>query len=159
MVAQTSYSINTAKRFHGSLSDLRDSEVETYAAEGGDIGFGVVVSAGTADDQAVIGGDNTGFGITIRDLGIEGAAPGDPTIQYSEKDPMSVLRRGSINVAIPAGGAKGAALKYNDTTGVIDAGAPGAGETALNPAAVELLTTVAAGEVGVIRLSGGPLVV
>lgn len=154
MAAQTSYSIYTRARLHGNLSDIRDYEADSYISEGSAIPMGVVVSQGTTDDQAVLGGAVAGvLGITIKDLGLEGKAPGDATLEYKENDVMSVLRRGTINIAIPSGGAKGAALKYNETTGVIDAGAPAAGETAL-PLGYSLETTVQAGEVAIIRLSG-----
>lgn len=129
MVAQTSYAINTAKYFHGDPSDLRDSEVETYAAESSDIGFGIAVSRGTDDDQAVIGGAAAAIGVTMRDLGISSTVPGSAAALYEEDAPMSVMRRGAINLALASGGNAGDPLHYNDTTGVIDAGAAGGATT------------------------------
>jgi len=58
-----------------------------------------------------------------------------------------------IIVALPGAAAVGAALKYNDTTGVILAGAPGAGETAIANARVVRYANLAAG-LAVVSLIG-----
>jgi len=152
MTAQTDYSIYQDGAIHGAIADMQESEVVSKKAEGGDIGFGVAVSRGTNDGQAVIGGDDTYFGVTVRDLGIAPKTVGGTVIAYEEKSTMSVLRRGNIAIAIPSGGTQGDALNYVDATGVIDAGAPEAGETILKGATLE--NTVAAGKIGIVRLSG-----
>ena len=148
MSAQTSYSILTDARFHGSLADLNNNEIDSLKAEGGAIGFGVIVSSGTDDDQGVIGVVAGKIkGITIRDLNREGALS-TAAIGYAETDPMSILRTGRISLTIPTGGNKDDQLLVNDTTGIIDVGTAGAGETQLNAFLEE---TVAAGVVGLVR--------
>jgi len=151
MSVQTTYSIYTGARVHGSLSDLRDNEVESYLAEGA-VAFGVAVSRGTADNQVEVGGDGTGIGVAIRDLGREGVLRTGALTGYADTEAVSVLRRGAINLTIPSGGSAGDPLLYDDTTGVIDAGSASTGETQIVGA--ELLETVSAGAVGACRLSG-----
>ena len=154
MSAQTSYEINTPERTHGNLADIRESEIVTRLAEGSAIGVGVVVSVGTGDHQAVIGGAVAGIeGVTVKDLSLEAKAVGDATLEYRQGDPMSVIKSGAICIQLASGGAKGDALKYDTTTGAIDAGAPAAGEVAL-PLGYSLENTVGANGVGIIRLSG-----
>ena len=148
MSAQTSYQINTNKRIHGSLSDLQNSEVDTYAAEGGEIGLGVVVSKGTDPEQQAVLGGVAPVGITLRDLTREGK-PVTAVLTYDETEEMSVLKAGRVNITLPAGGNPGDALKYNTTTGVIDVGAPGAGEAVL--AGAQIRTVTVAGGVAEIR--------
>lgn len=155
MSAQTSYSINTDARFHGSLSELQDSEVVSRLVETGEIGFGIAVSrsatAGKEGKLIVLGGADF-LGITIRMLSKEAKQFGDPTILNKATESASVMQRGVISLTIPSGGNAGDPLKYNTTTGVIDAGAPGAGEAALPGGVLE--QTVAAGVVARCRLSG-----
>ena len=152
MSAQTSYDINTKARIHGSLSDLRDNEIVSRLAEGGDIGFGLVVTLGTdKEKQAVIGGAAP-YGITVRDLSLQYDQVGQTELKYVDEDPMSLIRRGAINLACAEGCTPDSAVKYNTTTGVIGAGAPGGGEAAL--AGCKWDSVTAAGEVGVLRLTG-----
>ena len=126
MSAQTSYSRYTDAKFHGSLADLRDNEVVSKAAEE-IIGVGIVVQDGTADSQAKKGG--TYLGISIRDLAREAVSVSDFTVQYAIGTDVSILKRGAINLALASGGSKGDLLKYNTTTGVIDAGVAGGART------------------------------
>ncbi len=149
MSAQTSYSRKIANATPGLLADLNNAQVISRQAEGGAIPFGAVVSRGTTDTQAVIGGA-VPLGITVRDLAREGAV-NTGAVDYSELDAMAIMQDGYIYATIPSGGADGAPIKYNITTGVLDAGAPVAGENSLDGA--QLMGTVVAGGIGVIRLN------
>ena len=153
MSGQTSYDINTANAVAGQVADIGWNEIDSFLCEGAaGIGFGLAVSRGTNDGQALIGGDGTGIGITVRDLAREGAA-NTGAVAYAEKETMAVMRFGSgskIFVAIPTGGSAGDPLNYNDTTGVIDAGAAVAGETDIAGATLE--EDVVAGGIAKIRL-------
>lgn len=148
MSAQTSYDRLLDPRIHGSLSDLNDNEVQSGDAEAA-IAIGIAVTRGTNENQVVVAGDADFLGISIRDLSKEGVIS-TGVINYSIGDNVSVLRSGKINLTCPTGCTAGDPVNYNDTTGVIDAGAPAAGETAIGGATWE--TTTAAGEVGIVRL-------
>lgn len=152
MSAQTSYNINQGKAYAGLIyaqapHDIVSSLVETVAG----IGFGVAVSRGTDKERQVVVGGTDFCGITIRSLDKEGAA-NTGAIQWNETESAGILREGYIWAVIPTGGNPGDAIKYNNTTGVLDVGAAGAGETQLDGA--QLDTVTAAGELGVIRLDG-----
>ena len=150
MAAQTSYSINQGVALAGQLyalapHDIVSRKVETVAG----IEFGVAVSRGTDKNTQCVLGAADFIGITVRDVAREGSASGD--IKYSETETAGVLRNGYLWVTCPSGATAGAAVKCNSSTGVIDAGTAGAGETQLDGAVWD--TTAAAGEVGVIRLN------
>lgn len=151
MSAQTSYSINQGKAYAGLVyaqapHDIISRAVETAAG----IGFGVAVARGTdADRQIDLAGSASFLGITIRSLEKEGAA-NTGAIKWNETETAGVMRKGYIWAVCPAGCVPGDAVKYTDSTGVLDAGAAGAGETQLDGASWE--TTAAAGELAVIRL-------
>lgn len=150
MSAQTSYSIKQPLAYAGLIyaqapHDVVSRMVETVAG----IGFGVAVSRGTNKERQIVAGGSDFLGVTIRSLEKEGAAnTGD--IQWNEKEAAGVLRSGYIWVVCPAGCNPGDAVKYTNATGVIDAGAAGAGETAIANAKWE--TVAAAGELAVIRI-------
>lgn len=152
MSAQTSYARNIPVAYAGLIYALAphdniSRDVETVAG----IEFGVAVSRGTDKErQAVVGGTDF-LGITYRDLGREGAA-NTGAIKYSEKETAGIMRKGYIWATIPTGGNPGDSIKYNNTTGVLDVGTAGVGETQLDGA--QLDTVAAAGELGVIRLDG-----
>ncbi len=152
MSAQTSYDINQPVAYAGLIyaqapSDVVSRDVETVAG----IGFGVATSRGTDKQRQVVIGGTDFVGITVRALDREGAAnTGD--ISYAETETAALMREGYIWVVIPSGGTPGDLIKYDNTTGVIDTGAAGVGETRLDGA--QLDTTTVAGELGVIRLAG-----
>lgn len=150
MTVQNSYQIYRNTFYAGQLVDIHDFDAVSRAVEtvtGAD--FGLAVSSGTnGEEQCVIGG--TAFlGITIRDLAKEGAYQSG-AIKYNEGETASVMRTGYIAVVCPSGAAYGDAVKYTDATGVIDSGAPAAGETAIANARWETVTV--AGEVGIVRI-------
>lgn len=154
MVAQTAYTTSIANATPGLLADINNNEIDSFLAEGA-IPFGVVVQRGTSDKQVTVGGDALGIGISIRDLSREGAQ-GSGNVSYADEETVGVLRRGKIFVTIPSGGSAGDPINYVDATGVIDAGVPVAGETAIAGATLE--EDVAAGGIGAIRVTTWELV-
>jgi hypothetical protein len=149
MSVQTTYTRLTDARMHGSLSDLNENEIQSAAAEVA-IPVGVAVTRGTdPENQVILAADADFLGIAIRDLSREGVI-NTGLLDYKIGEMVSVLRSGRINLTCATGCTAGDAANYNDTTGVIDSGAAGAGETDIGGAVWE--TTTAAGEVGVLRL-------
>lgn len=150
MSVQTSYSLDQPLAYAGLVyaqapKDILSLKVETAAG----IGFGLAVSRGTdPDTQAVIGGAAF-IGVTVRELNREGAA-NTGAIEYAEKETAGVLRDGYIWATCPTGCVPGDSVNYNDTTGVLDSGAAGAGETDIAGATWE--TTAAAGQLAVVRI-------
>lgn len=150
MSVQTSYSINQAIAYAGLLYNLSIKDIVSRAVEtAAGIGFGVAVSRGTDPDKQVIVGGNDFTGITVRSLEREGAA-NTGVVKYSETETAAILREGYIWVTCPAGCVPGDAAFYDDTTGVIDAGTAGAGETQMDGAFFD--STAAAGQLAVLRL-------
>ena len=150
MSAQTSYSINQAIAYAGMIFAQAPSDIMSASVEGASgIGFGVAVSRGTdKEKQIVAGGDGTFVGVTVRDLGREGAANG--TIKYSENETAGVMRDGYLWVVCPSGCNPGDVANYVDATGIIDSGVAVAGETDITGATFE--TVAAAGELAVLRI-------
>lgn len=152
MSAQTSYSIKHPTAYAGLIyaqapKDIVSRSVETAAG----IGFGVAVSRGTDKESQVVIGGTDFCGITVRSLDREGAI-NTGNILYKQKETAALIREGYLWVVIPTGGNPGDSIKYNNTTGVLDVGTAGVGETQLDGA--QLDTTTAAGALGVIRLDG-----
>jgi hypothetical protein len=151
MSAQTSYLIKQPKAYAGLVyaqapHDIVSRDVETVAG----IGFGVAVSRGTNLERQIVAGGTTFTGITIRSLDKEGAT-NTGAIKWNEKEAAGILRDGYIWAVCPTGCNPGDAVKYTNATGVIDSGAAGVGETALDGAQWDTVT--AAGELAVIRLN------
>lgn len=150
MSAQTSYSIKQAKAYAGLVfaqapHDIVSRDVETTAG----IAFGVAVSRGTDLERQIVLGGTKFTGITIRSLDKEGAA-NTGAIKWNQKESAGIIRNGYIWAVCPTGCNPGDAVKYDNTTGIIDSGSAGAGETALDGAQWETVAT--AGELAVIRL-------
>lgn len=151
MVAQISYSINQPIAVHGQLYSLSPNDIVSRLAEGvAGIGVGVAVSRGTdVDRQMVLGGATNYLGITVRSLDRENDVNTGDVI-FLETAAASVLRKGYIYLICPAGCAAGALAFYDDTTGIVNAGTAGAGETQITNAYWD--TTAAAGEIAVLVL-------
>lgn len=145
------YSINMALGYAGELADLNPARTISRAAEGGAIGFGLVVSRGTNDDQAVLGGDPkvTPLGVTVRSLDREGERL-TGAIDYKETETMAILQDGTIYAKVGIGGSPGDALFYNTTTGAIGVGIAGEGEATL-PGTLE--STAEADAIAKIRVA------
>lgn len=150
MSAQTSYEIKQPKAYAGLVyaqapHDIVSRLVETAAG----IAFATAVSRGTDKEKQIVAGGTDFIGITIRSLDKEGVA-NTGAIQWNQKESAGVLRSGYVWAACPAGCNPGDAVKYVNATGVINAGAPAAGETAIANAKWE--TVAAAGGLAVIRI-------
>ena len=148
MSAQTSYTRIQDAAIHGSLSGLNDNEIESGVATE-TISVGIAVTRGTNAGQVDVAGDADFLGLAIRDLSREGAS-GTGSLAYADEDNVSVLRSGRIFLTCVSGCTAGDVVNYNDTTGIVDAGAAGGGETLIGGATWE--TTTAVGEVGTVRL-------
>lgn len=147
MSVQTSYTRLTARGFNGALADLNPREIIALPAIAA-VPFGVLVS--TSGLGVVKGGATLPEGISLRDLSREANTPRDSSVEYDITEAVNIAKKGYVYLTIAAGGAKGAALLSNDTTGVIDVGTAGAGET--DRPELTLTEAVAAGEIAIIRV-------
>lgn len=148
MAAQLTYTSKQPKAFPGLIYALHPDHIDSRSVEtAAGIEFGVAVSRGTdAENQCVLGGTDF-LGITVRSVEFESL---NGQVKYSQTDTAAIMRFGYIWVTLPAGGSPGDAIKYNNTTGVVNVGTAGAGETQLDGATLE--TETAAGALGVVRL-------
>lgn len=150
MAAQTEYTIKQDVAYAGLIYALHPHDINSFLVEDSDgIEFGVAVSRGTDVDRQVTKGGSDFVGITVRSLEREGANTG--AIQYEEKEAAGVMAAGYIWAVCPTGCNPGDAVKYDGTTGELDAGTAGAGEWQLDEA--EWWTTASAGDLAVIRLA------
>ena len=150
MSAQLSYDIDQAKAYEGQVYALALHDIISRAIEdAAGVGFAKAVSRGTDKEKQVVIGGADFAGITVRALDREGAA-NDGSIKYNQYESAALLRDGYIWAICPTGCNPGDVVNYHRTTGVLDAGAPVAGESSLDGA--EWDTVAAAGELGVIRL-------
>ncbi len=142
---QETYLRNSAIAYVGLVADNNPSERISKIAEGA-IDFGLAVQRGTDEDvQVKVGGGTAGagfLGISCRVLNQEGALS-DAAIKYNDEDMVAILKSGWIYLNITNTGTAGSALNMNDTTGVIKAGAPGAGETAIPGGTLEKTVNIA----------------
>lgn len=153
MSAQSTYDLNTAKGYAGMLVGQNPREVVTGLVEDVDgINFGVVVSRGSDLERQITKGGVDGslfLGITVRSLEVEGEA-NTGAIKRNQYEAAPVLRTGVVLVEVPSGCAVGDAVKFAESTGIIDSGAPGVGELAL--ANAEFISVAAAGELAELRI-------
>lgn len=150
MTAQTSYSINQAVAYAGLIYAQAPHDIISRVVEGAaGIEFAVAVGRGTDKEKQAVVGTSDYLGITVRSLDREGAV-NTAAIKYNETESAAIMRTGYVWANIPSGGNPGDPIKYNTTTGIIDAGVAGVGETQIDGA--ELDTITVAGELGVIYL-------
>lgn len=138
MSVQITYTRNAPVAYAGLVADNNPSERVSGLSEG-EIGYGLAVQRGTNPGQVKIGGGAAGagyLGIATRVLNQEGALA-DASLKYNDEDAVAILKTGWVYLNVTTTGVVGAALNANDTTGVIKAGAPAAGETALSGATLE----------------------
>lgn len=152
MSAQTTYTVLHDAAYAGLIADLEPKEVVSKVAEGGDIGFGLVVSRGTSDNEATKGG-SAAIGVTVRSLDREGAVT-TGAVDYDQYSTMAVMKSGYCWAVIADTGVPGAVLNYNTTTGAIGTGVPGAGEKVL-PGTLES-TVSSGGDLGLIKVELTP---
>lgn len=103
--------------FHGQQNTDFPSWISSQHAEGGNIGFGVAVSHGTGDHQAVIGGAASAdlIGVTVRTQAVENNAAGESL--YVEGRAMSVMEKGRMYVVVSDGSTRGAQVYVVPATG------------------------------------------
>lgn len=125
MSVQTTYSEDFAKGFVGLMAEpLSLSQVDSGKAEGGSIGLGVALAAGTADGQyAAAAADDAVLGLAVFHGAHEKEADG--SYVYAEKEMMPVLKRGRVWMTAGAALAKGSVVGYNPATGKVQAVAGG----------------------------------
>ena len=96
--------------FHGQQNSAFPAWIDSQHAEGGDIGFGVAVVRGTADDQAALptAGFVTGdiVGVTLRSQASE-VDSANAVTAYAENNAMSVLKTGRIYLTVSDGATRG----------------------------------------------------
>ena len=154
MTVQTSYTIKQPVALPGLIYDLGTKNIISRALEtaaGAD--FGVAMSRGSdADKQTVIGGTSF-LGISIRSVEREASGLGSNSndIRYGQYETVGIMEMGRIWAICPAGCVPGNAVKYNNTTGILDAGSAGVGETQLDGAIWD--STASAGALALIKLT------
>ncbi len=116
-VTQSNFSQYAAIGYHGQLNTDFPWWADSFHAEGGAIGFGVAVSRGTADKQAVLGGATAGalIGVTVRTQAVENDIDG--VSAYTQSRAMSVLKKGRMLVKVSDGSANGAQVYVVPATG------------------------------------------
>ncbi len=145
MSVQTSYTRLQAVGYHGALADLNPREIVAHPAVAA-VPFGSIVSRSGA---GVAKGGTTPIGVALRDLTRQANTAGSSDVEYDDEEAVNIARKGYVYLTIAAGGSAGDALLSNDTTGVIDVGTAGAGETQLNATLEE---AAAAGAVALCRI-------
>lgn len=143
-VVQSTYSETMPVALPGMPADADYSAATKLCETAAGIAFGVVVSRGTADKGAIVGGSEF-VGVTIRDITQD-------SDNYDQYDNMGVMQRGHIWVTVGGNVAAGDDVTYNTTTGVLSSTAAGAGQVAIAGASWE--TTVSSGGFAKLRLSG-----
>ena len=144
---QTTYSENQPIALPGMPADA-DHSIDTRICETvAGIGFGVVVSQGSADKGALIGGASAAVfaGVTVKDV----TALGD---KYAQYDNVGVMYRGTIWVTVGGDVTDGGDVTFASTTGVLSSAATS--ETQFAIAGARWMTTAASGGLAKLRLSG-----
>ncbi len=126
MAAQTTYQRLTDVSLPGKLAFLsRKRDVIARACEDATMEYGIAVGLGTDPDKQCLAGSTGGpaFAIAMREDSKQGEI-NTADIFYSEFDQVNMLREGYVYATCPSGCTAGDPVKYNDTTGVVDAGTP-----------------------------------
>jgi len=147
-VTQDTFSQYSGIGFHGQQNTDFPSWISSQHAEGGAIPFGVAVSFGTADHQAVLGGASSGvlIGVTVRTQALENNAAGESV--YRQDQAMSVMQKGRMYVTVADGATRGAQVYVVPATGELVSTA--ANNVALTGA--RFVRACAAGEVSEIEI-------
>ena len=147
-VTQDTFSQYSGIGFHGQQNTDFPSWISSQHAEGGAIPFGVAVSFGTADHQAVLGGASSGvlIGVTVRTQAVENNAAGESV--YRQDQAMSVMQKGRMYVTVADGATRGAQVYVVPATGELVSTA--ANNVALTGA--RFVRACAAGEVSEIEI-------
>jgi hypothetical protein len=162
-IAQDTFSLWRGKAYEGQISTIEQTEVVSRVVETGMISFGraVVRGVGKRSCMPVSAGTKATdiIGFSVRSLAeFSPSAPANPPNYASGYDinhVASVLRRGPMFVLCVDGATAGAAVSVILTVGVNQGRlTTGTGEGLLVLNQVKWVDTVAAGEVGEIRVDG-----
>lgn len=123
-VTQDTFTQYTQLAYNGALNTDFDWWAASPLAEGGNIGFGVAVAFGTADDQGVPvpTGANAEqiIGVTLRTQAVENTiVSGEQVSLYQEGKAMSVLTKGRMFVTTADGSTAGTPVYIVPDTGEI----------------------------------------
>jgi hypothetical protein len=136
--------------YHGQVNSDFPRWVDSLKAEGGAIGFGLAVQAGTLDDQAIIADEYAEsanlIGVTVRTQSVENNSSG--VSEYDEGKAMSVLKKGRMYIKVADGSTRGGQVYVVKETGALVS--TSSGNVALTGA--KFLRTVSAGEVSEIEI-------
>ena len=125
MVAQTQYEKNTANAHAGMLSDMGNTDIDSFAAEATAIPYGTFVARGTDKERQCVLGTALAIGVAIR-VAREAEFPSvafDGGGEYLVEDTVGVLREGYIWARFDAaGGTVGAVVTINASGQVVAAG-------------------------------------
>jgi hypothetical protein len=154
-VTQADFSQYSGIGFHGQQNTDYPAWISSQHAEGGAIGFGVAVSFGTADHQAVLGGASSGvlIGVTLRTQAVENNAAGESV--YAEDKAMSVMEKGRLFVTVSDGATRGAPVYVVPATGELVSSADDGAATPVPYVALtgaRFVRSCAAGEVSEIEI-------
>lgn len=149
-VAQSTYTATQRAGLEGQFASEWGSALvsETRVVEGtAGIGFGRVVSLGTAHKGAVLGGAIANvLGVSIRDIALV-AQPGQTVDLYQNGNNMGVMNEGDMWVTVLTAVTEGNVVTYSTTTGQFAA----SGGT--NLPGSRWLTTAASGGIAAMRLT------
>jgi len=125
-VVQRTYRPQIPPGVVGMIVDETQASVATFqCGTPAGIGFGLAVSQGSQDTQAVLGGATKFIGITVRDVTLDGLpidplaaiSPAAPVDTYQNLANMAVMTTGHIWVLAKAAVVAGDPLFYNATDG------------------------------------------
>jgi hypothetical protein len=142
---QSSYSRYQSAGVAGAFADMSGWDADSLICESASIGFGLAVSAGTADNGAVLGGA-TFRGISVRDITVVHSTAD----RYEQHDNMAAAVRGDIWVLTATAVVNRKQAYYNSSTGEIG----GSGiSNAVAIAGAVFLDTAGSGAMARVRLS------
>lgn len=145
MSVQTTYAQSIEPALAGVLANTSyQKDVNSFAAEGGAIDFGLAVSRGTNPADQVTAGGTDFVGISLRSLHNESDA-NTGIAAYAETETVPVLRSGYVWVECVAGCNVGDAGSYTAASGAITVGG-----TAIPNATFE--TAAPAGGLAILRI-------
>jgi hypothetical protein len=149
-VVQSTYSETLPIAQAGMPADA-DYSADTRICESAAIPFGVAVSQGTSDNEALIGGASAavfaGVAIADKTINSDGGADG-----YNQYDNMGVMTRGDIWVIAGGDVDAGEDATFVSTTGVLSSAATSGTQFAI--AGARWMTSATSGNPAKLRLSG-----
>lgn len=146
---QTTYTANMAAGLEGMVATMFDrafSDETRLCETAAGIGFGRVVTQGTAAKGAVLGGATGYVGITLRDVTLVKTAAQTVDL-YQQTQNMGVMLKGDIWVRPVAAVAVGASATYDSTTGQLNPAAAGVAIVSSR-----YMTAAGAGELAILRI-------